>query len=293
MELSIVIVSFNVKDYLRQCLNSVYGASEKIDSEIFVVDNNSNDGSEGMIKNEFPEVRLIVNDFNAGFSVANNQALRLASGKYTLILNPDTILSKDTLHKCICFMNEHEDAGAMGVRMINGDNIFLRESVRAIPSPRVAFFKAFGFSSLFPGSQFFSNYYLPKVNNTSTSQTEIISGAFMFIRMEALAKSGLFDEDFFMYGEDIDLSYRLLQTGYKNYYSPEIQIIHFKGKSLIRNSYKDVIFFYESMRIYLKKRYLEGKYRWLYPMLILGIYLREALALTNRFLRLTLSKKGN
>lgn len=287
MELSVIIVSFNVRDFLRQCLISVKKASEKINYEILVVDNNSEDGSVEMVKNDFPEVKLIINRVNWGFSIANNQAIKMSGGHFILLLNPDTIVERDTFSRCIEFMNCHPDAGAMGIRMINGEGSFLPESKRAFPTPASAFFKTFGLSSLFPGSKYLNNYYLPHIDSVETSITEVISGAFMFIRREALDKSGLFDEDFFMYGEDIDMSYRLLQTGYKNYYFPEIQIVHFKGKSTGRDNFNDLHHFYRSMRIYLRKRADEGKYRRSKIILIIATYFREGLAVVNRFIKLT------
>jgi GT2 family glycosyltransferase len=286
MELSVVIVSFNVRDFLKQCLSSIKKASENIDCEIFVVDNNSSDDSIVMVEHEFPEVILIKNRVNSGFSVANNQAIKQAKGRFVLLLNPDTLVATDTFARCISFMDDHPDAGAMGVRMINGEGRFLPESKRALPTPKTAFFKTFGFSFLFPGSRYFNRYYLSHIDSFKVSVTDIISGAFMFIRREALNKSGLFDEDFFMYGEDIDLSYRLLQTGYINYYFPETQIIHFKGKSTGRDNFTDIIHFYNAMRTYVRKRAEEGEYKSWHFILISAIYFREALALINRFFRI-------
>jgi O-antigen biosynthesis protein len=290
MDLSVIIVSFNVRDYLYNCLTTVKSAADKIDCEIFVVDNNSEDGSSEMVRNEFPDVRLILNKDNRGFSVANNQAIRQSTGKFLLLLNPDTLVEKDTFTSCIDFMNHHSDGGALGVRMINGDGGFLRESKRAFPTPLTAFFKIFGFSYLFPKSPILNRYYLPQIMSRQTSFTQVISGAFMFIRREALNKSGPLDEDFFMYGEDIDLSYRLIQTGYKNYYFSEIQIVHYKGKSTSRNSYNDILQFYKAMRIYSGKRANEGKYKSIILFILPAIYFREALAILNRYLKLTLSR---
>jgi GT2 family glycosyltransferase len=290
MELSVIIVNFNVRDLLRQCLHSVMSASENLDCEVFVVDNNSQDGSAEMIQSEFPNVKLIINLYNAGFSAANNQAIIKSSGKFILILNPDTIVQKDTFSKCIEFMNLHPDAGAVGIRMLNGDGTFLPESKRAFPTAFTAFFKAFGISSLFPGSPFLNRYYLPQIETMKTSLTEVIAGAFMFIRKTALMKSGLFDEDYFMYGEDIDLSYRLLQTEFKNYYYPDVHIVHFKGKCTPRNNYTDILHFYNAMQVYVKKRVAEGKYGHLRHLISAAIYLRESLALLNRFFRLTFGR---
>jgi len=285
MELSVIIVNFNVRDFLRQCLFSVMLASENIDCEIFVVDNNSEDGSVGMIKSEFPDVKLIINTVNSGFSAANNQAIKKSQGRFILLLNPDTIVEKDTFSKCIDFMNMHTDAGAIGIRMINGEGRFLPESKRAFPTPGIAFFKTFGLSFLFPKSPLLNKYYLPQIDYLETALTEVISGAYMFIRREALEKSGLLDEDFFLYGEDIDLSYRLLQTRYNNYYFPLVSIVHFKGKSTSGDGYKDILHFYDSMRIYVSKHSAEGKYRSFRLIIIGAVYFREILAISNRLLR--------
>jgi GT2 family glycosyltransferase len=286
MELSVVIVSYNVCDLLKQCLVSVISSADKIDCEIFVVDNNSTDNSCKMIQQEYPGVILIINRINNGFSAANNQAIRLAKGRYILLLNPDTVIRNDTLKKSINFMNNHSDAGMMGVRMINGEGRFLPESKRALPTPATAFFKTFGFAYLFPRSGVFNRYYLSDIDNFETNTAEIISGAFMFIRKEAFSKTGLLDEDFFMYGEDIDLSYRMLQAGYKNYYYPEIEIIHYKGKSTPRDNYKDIFLFYEAMRVYVRKRVLEGKLTFWRFIIIPAVYVREGLSLLNRALRI-------
>jgi GT2 family glycosyltransferase len=286
MELSVIIVSFNVKDYLQKCLNSVRSAVEKIEHEIFVVDNNSGDGSAEMVKREFPEVRLIANQFNSGFSAANNQAIKSSAGRFILLLNPDTIVEKDTFRKCIEFMNSHADAGAVGVRMTDGEGNFLPESKRAFPTVRTAFFKTSGLSHLFPLSPVINRYYLPQISMMATSITEVISGAFMFLRRDALNKSGLLDEDFFMYGEDIDLSYRLLQTGYHNYYFPQAEIVHFKGRSTDRHGFKDILLFYKAMRIYIKKRVTDRSYGSLWFLLTSATWLRELPALLSRALRL-------
>jgi len=286
MELSVIIVSYNVRDFLKPCLLSVKKASKNIDCEIFVVDNNSSDDSCIIVEQEFPEVVLIKNKVNAGFSTANNQAIKQASGRYILLLNPDTLIDEDTFIKCINFMNDHSDAGAMGVRMVNGEGRFLPESKRTIPTPWAAFYKIFGLSYLFPKSRLLNKYYQSNDDSHNTCMADIISGAFMFIRREALEKTGLLDEDFFMYGEDIDLSYRLVQAGYNNYYFPEIRIIHYKGKSTGRNNFTDILCFYQAMRVYVKKRSEEGKFKTLKILIIPAIYFREGLALINRFLRI-------
>ena len=286
MDLSVIIVSFNVKDLLRQCLLSLEIAASKIACEIFVVDNNSKDLSAEMVRSEFPGIKLIVNNVNLGFSAANNQAIRKSAGQFIVLLNPDTIVEKDTLINCFEFMKSHPDAGALGIRMTDSEGRFLPESKRALPTLQTAFFKSFGLSYLFPRSQYFNRYYLPQIDSRETSLTEVISGAFMFIRKKALEISGLLDEDFFMYGEDIDLSYRLLQTNYKNYYYPGTAIIHFKGRSTPRNSFKDIHHFYRAMRVYVRKRARERNYRSFFPLIVCAIRLREGLAVLNRLLKL-------
>lgn len=284
MELSVIIVSYNVRDYLKQCLISVKKAVKNIECEVFVVDNNSFDGSGNMVKDEFPEVKLFLNSINSGFSAANNQAIKKAKGKYILLLNPDTIVEPDTFSKCIRFMNDHPDAGALAAKMVNGEGSYLPESKRAFPTPLIAFFKTSGLSAIFPGSGYFNRYYLTHVDPDEIALTEVISGAFMFIRMEALIKSGMPDEDFFMYGEDIDLSYRITRAGYNNYYFPQVSIIHFKGMSTKRNGYTDILHFYNAMRIYAGKRNHE-KFSLLYYIIIPAVFIREAIAVCHRFIR--------
>jgi GT2 family glycosyltransferase len=243
-----------------------------------------------MITEEFPDVRLIRNKTNAGYSVANNQAIRLSCGRYILLLNPDTLVEKETFIRCLRFMDSHPDAGALGVKMINGDGEFLPESKRSLPSFGSAFFKSFGFSDLFPMSKVFNRYYLSAVGIDEMAKTEVIAGAFMFIRRNILDITGLLDEDFFMYGEDIDLSYRIMKAGYSNYYYPEVKIIHFKGCSTPRHNYEDLFNFYNAMRIYVRKRSAEGKFRFCLYILLAGIYFRESIALLNRFLKLVISR---
>ncbi|MCX6333196.1 MAG: glycosyltransferase [Bacteroidia bacterium] len=258
MELSVIIVSYNVRYFLEQALRSVRKASENIDCEVFVVDNNSTDGSCSMVTREFPEIKLVMNPVNKGFSAANNQAFKMASGRYILLLNPDTLVEENTFRSCISFMDSHPDAGASGVRMINGKGKLLPESKRALPTPRTAFFKMSGLSYLFPKSRFFNRYYLGHLDSLETTKADIISGAFMFLRREAVEKTGLLDEAFFMYGEDIDYSYRLQKAGYNNYYYPEIKIIHYKGESTKKENLNTVVNFYRAMVIFVKKHFSNG-----------------------------------
>ena len=219
MKLTIIIVNYNVKYFLEQCLQSVFIAMEKLESsEVIVVDNNSVDGSAKMVANKFPNVKLICNDKNAGFACANNQGIKEAQGQYVLLLNPDTVIEEDTFVKTVKFMDNHTDAGGLGVKMINGKGNFLPESKRGLPTPWVAFCKMSGLSKLFSFSKLFNKYHLGYLDKDKNHKVEILSGAFMLLRKSALDKVGLFDETFFMYGEDIDLSYRLIQESYNNYY---------------------------------------------------------------------------
>ncbi|MFI5220084.1 MAG: glycosyltransferase family 2 protein, partial [Bacteroidia bacterium] len=224
-KLSIIIVNYNVKYFLEQCLLSVFKALKEINSEIFVVDNNSVDGSAELIREKFPSIRLISNSDNKGFSKANNQAIRESSGEYVLLLNPDTVVEEDTFSKIISFMDSHPEAGALGVYMIDGKGNFLPESKRGLPSPSVAFYKIFGLSGLFPKSKIFGKYHVGFLDKNKTHEVEVLSGACMMLRKSVLDKIGLLDEDYFMYGEDIDLSYRIIKAGYKNYYFPGTRII--------------------------------------------------------------------
>jgi len=284
MKLSIIIVNYNVKYFIEQCIHSIQKAVDGLTTEIFVVDNNSVDGSVRMIREKFPEVHLIANKDNKGFSRANNQAIRKARGEYILVLNPDTILEDDTLTKCVNFMDEHPDAGGLGVKMIDGKGKFLPESKRGLPSPSVAFFKMFGFSSLFPKSRLFNKYHLGYLDKDKTHEVDILAGAFMMLRKSVLNKIGLLDEDFFMYGEDIDLSYRITRAGFKNYYFPDTRIIHYKGESTKKSSLNYVFMFYNAMIIFARKHFSKENARMFSLLINFAIYLRAAFSVTTRFL---------
>lgn len=286
IKLSVVIVNYNVSHFLEQCLVSVYKALYNIPSEVFVVDNNSVDGSDEMVRLRFPQVTLIANQENLGFSKANNQAMRLAKGEYILLLNPDTIVEENTFHKCIEFMNAHPDGGGLGVKMLDGSGRFLPESKRGLPTPLVAFYKIFGLSALFPKSKRFGKYHLGYLHPDETNEITVLSGAYMFMRKEALDKSGLLDETFFMYGEDIDLSYRLIKAGYKNYYYPETRIIHYKGESTRKTSINYVFVFYQAMIIFARKHFTQ-RHAGIFSFLInTAIYLRATMALGARFAKI-------
>jgi len=283
MKLSVVIVNYNVKYFLEQCLHTAIKAASRLSSEIIVVDNDSVDGSCQMVEEKFPEVKLIANKENLGFSKANNQAIRISKGEYILLLNPDTVVEEDSFQKIVEFMDRTPDAGGLGVKMIDGKGRFLPESKRGLPTPEVAFWKMFGFSRLFPRSKRFGQYHLGYLDNNQIHEVDVLAGAFMLLRRETLAKVGLLDEDYFMYGEDIDLSYRITKGGYKNYYFPETTILHYKGESTKKGSVNYVKVFYNAMIIFAGKHFSKGNARRYAILINLAIYFRALLSLIGRF----------
>lgn len=255
MQLSIIIVNYNVKYFLEQCLCSVHKAVEHLEAEVWVADNASADKSIAYLQPMFPWVKFIENLKNVGFAKANNQVLFQCSGKYVLFLNPDTLIPEDSLTKCIAFMEKNKEAGALGIRMIDGSGNFLPESKRSFPSPLTSFYKLAGLSTLFPSSKIFSRYSLAYLDEFKNHEVDVLSGAFMLTKKDVVIRLKGFDEDFFMYGEDIDLSYRIQKLGYKNYYFSESTIVHFKGESTHKGSLKYVKIFYQAMSIFVKKHY--------------------------------------
>jgi len=285
MKISVIIVNYNVKYFLEQCLHSVQNGCGGIDAEIFVVDNNSVDGSVKMVREKFPRVHLIENKENKGFSAANNQAIRKSKGEYVLLLNPDTLVEDDTLRKVVDFMDRNPDAGGLGVKMLDGKGKFLPESKRGLPYPSVAFFKVFGLSSLFPKSRIFGAYHLGYLDKDQTHEVDVLAGAFMLIRRKTLEKTGLLDEEFFMYGEDIDLSYRITQAGYKNYYFPGTRIIHYKGESTKKGSLNYVFMFYNAMIVFARKHFSRKNARVFSIMINIAIYIRAFISILTRFFK--------
>ncbi len=281
-KLSVIIVSYNVRNLLESCLQTVCEAAAGIETEIFVVDNNSSDNSADMVAERFPGVKLLANDKNLGFSKANNQALKLACGEYILFLNPDTLVEKQTFRVCIEFMDSTPRAGAMGVKMVDGLGRYLPESKRALPTPTVAFYKISGLTALFPGSEKYGRYYLGHLDKNKTQKIEVLTGAFFFARKTALDKTGYFDESFFMYGEDIDLSVRLLHNDYEIYYHPGTKIVHFKGESTRKSSVNYVLVFYRAMAIYAKKHFRAPGRSLLVILLFIAIYSRAGLSIIKR-----------
>lgn len=288
MKVSVIIVNYKVKYYLAQCLHSVLKAMDGIDGEIIVVDNDSQDDSIDYARELYPQVTFIENKENLGFSCANNIAIRQSKGEYVLLLNPDTIVNEHLLADCIILLDTHPEIGATGVRMLNENGTFAPESRRGVPTPFTAFCKMVGLTSLFPKSRLFGRYYMKYLDEYAATPIDIISGACMFIRKSVLGECGLLDEDFFMYGEDIDLSYRMLKTGKQNYYLPT-RILHYKGESTHKNTFRYVYVFYEAMYIFFRKHY--ASYNWILSVPIRSaIYLKGGVEFFSRKLRGWLKK---
>ncbi|MBL7957566.1 MAG: glycosyltransferase family 2 protein, partial [Flavobacteriales bacterium] len=285
MKLSVIIVNYNVRAYLEQCLRAVFKSMEGIEGEVFVVDNQSTDGSVEMVRDRFPLVRLMANAENVGFSRANNQAIRASTGEHVLLLNPDTVVGEDVFRKVLDFLDANPSVGGLGVRMIDGTGQFLPESKRGLPTPAVAFYKIIGLTRLFPRSRVFGRYHLGHLPEHEAAPIEILSGACMFLRRKTLDEVGLLDESFFMYGEDIDLSYRITLGGYQNWYFPQARIIHYKGESTKKSSVNYVFVFYNAMAIFAQKHFTRRRTNLLSLLITGSIYLSAAGAIVMRFLR--------
>ncbi len=293
MKLSIIIVNYNVKRFLYQCLQSVESAINAVGSElagcadIWVVDNASHDGSIEFLAQHFPNVHFVRNEENVGFSKANNKAIHLSSGEYVLLLNPDTIVSTDAIVKSVKWMDEHPNAGATGVALHSAKGAFAWESRRGVPTPLVSFCKISGLNRVFPRHRIIGRYYMRFLDRSEASKIEILSGAYMMLRRKAIEQVGVLDEDFFMYGEDVDLSYRLLKGGWKNYYLPH-PIIHYKGESEHPSTIRYVNVFHQAMIIFYAKHF--SRRYFLSGLLIrLAVYFKAFLTLVKHFVNWMLS----
>jgi GT2 family glycosyltransferase len=285
LQLSIIIVNYNVKHFLEQCLCSVELALKKLEAEVIVVDNNSTDGSIEYLKPKFSTFHFIANKENVGFGKACNQGLSFSAGKYVLFLNPDTIVPEDCFEKCIAFLEQNAAVGALGIKMIDGSGKFLKESKRSFPGPLTSLYKLFGLSKLFSKSKIFSRYHLGFLDENKNHEIDVLAGAYMLIKKEVLDKVGGFDEIFFMYGEDVDLSYRIQKAGYKNYYFAESSIIHFKGESTRKGSMNYVRMFYTAMSVFVKKHYGSSRAGLFNSLIHLAIWFRAMLTTIGSFIR--------
>ena len=276
MKISVVIVNYNVKYYVGQCIDSVRRALRGIDSEIIVVDNHSRDGSVDYLS-KIEGVRIIESGHNLGFSKANNIAIRQSTAEYVLMLNPDTIVAEDAIRMIIDFADSHPQAGGIGVRMHNDWGTTARESRRGLPSPMTSFYKIIGLSKRLPQHRKYGRYYMGWLPWDPPSRIEVVSGACFLVRRKALDEVGLMDEDYFMYGEDIDLSYRLLKGGWENWFVPA-DIIHYKGESTQKTSFNYVHVFYNAMLIFMRKHYSHLSWLIIWPLQI-AVYFIALLAL--------------
>lgn len=283
MKLTVVIVSYNVRYYLEQCLNSLLKATEGIESNVYVVDNHSRDGSVQYLEKRFPQVNFIASNHNLGFARANNIAIRQSDGEYVLLLNPDTIVGEETVRHSVDFMDKHPDAGACGVKMLQTDGRKARESRRGIPDPLTSLYKMTGLCACYPTHPKYGHYYMSGISWDEPARIEVVSGAFCMLRRTALDKVGFLDEDFFMYGEDIDLSYRILKGGFTNWYLPDT-ILHYKGESTQKTSFRYVHVFYDAMLIFFRKHYGHLSFLLSIPIKA-AIYMKALVALSGMLYR--------
>lgn len=269
MDLSIIILNYNTRDLTLKALDSIYSSETFFTYEVFLVDNASSDDSVAEISKQYPQVCLIANEENVGFSKANNQAIRQAEGRYVLLLNSDTVLEKDTLQIMISFMDDHPDVGAGGCKVVLPDGSLDKACRRGFPTPSASFYYAFGFSKLFPNHPRFNQYQMGYLSPDDQYPVDCLVGAFMMVRRAAIDQIGLLDEDFFMYGEDIDWCYRIKQAGWQVYYYPKTRIIHYKGASSRRKPWKIVYEFHRAMYLFHHKHYRQ-KYSTPMNMLVYG-----------------------
>lgn len=283
MTLNIIIVNYNVKYYLEQCLAAVERAIVGLDADVWVVDNDSSDGSVDYLEPLFPKVHFIRGKENVGFSKANNMAIRQTDGKYVLLLNPDTIVTSKAIRECVHLLDEHPEIGSTGVSMYNANGTYARESKRGVPTAKVSFYKMSGMAALFPKHRSFAKYHMGYLDPLSSNEVEILSGAFNMMRRETLDEVGLLDETFFMYGEDIDLSYRMLKAGWKNWYLPS-PILHYKGESAHPSTIRYVNVFYQAMIIFYDKHF-GGRYSLSAWLIRIAVYFKALLTLCMHLFR--------
>ncbi len=283
MDISVVIVNYNVREFLNNALISLFKALEGYSSEIFVVDNASDDGSVELVQQRFPLVHLIINKTNIGFAKANNQALTLSTGKYLLLLNPDTLVQEDTFDKLIEFFSLNKEAGMVGCKILNPDGSLQLACRRSFPTPWTAFTKTFGLSSLFPKSKLVARYNLTYLDPDRSYEVDAISGSFMMLKREVYDQIGGLDESFFMYGEDLDWCFRIQRSGWKVFYVPTTSIIHYKGESTKRSDIDELKIFYNAMRLFVRKHHTGSTFfEW---FIYSGIFFRKIIADVSRLIK--------
>jgi GT2 family glycosyltransferase len=276
--IAIVIISFNVEKLLKECIESLYRETKDAPFEIWVIDNHSRDDSVRMLKEHFPNVHLIENDDNVGFTRANNQAIRQCRSDYVLLLNPDTLIQDGAIDRMVHFMDEHPEVGVSGCRVLNEDGSLQLACRRSVPSPSVAFFRLTGLSRLFPRSQRMARYNLTYLDPMQTHEVDAVSGAFLLIRRRVIDQIGLLDEDFWIYGEDIDWCIRAKKAGWKVMYYPEAHILHYKGVGCSTNNRKTSYEFYRAMYLFHRKHFAKDCSPVVNGLIYAGIFAKAALS---------------
>jgi len=284
-DLSVIIVSYNTRDLLRGCLQTVFASHLPGGFEVIVVDNCSSDGSADMVAAEFPEAILIRSQHNGGFAFGNNQGLRVARGRYVLLLNPDTAVPPDAFAILVRFMDEHPEAGVCGPRLVRADGSLDLACRRSFPTPEVSFYRLIGLSKLFPQSPRFARYNLTYLDEYQLAEVDSVVGACMMVRRQAIEQTGLLDEEFFMYGEDLDWAYRIKSKGWKVFYNPATTVLHYKREAARQQPAKTITEFYRAMLIFHRKHYAPHTFFMLNWIIVAGIYLRGGLALMINRLR--------
>ncbi len=281
MDLTVVIVNYNVRELLRDCLRSLRECGTRWSREVIVVDNCSSDASVDMVRAEFPEVRVIVSPSNDGFAAANNRGIRASDGasRYVMLLNPDTVVRPGGLDMLVDFMEAHADVGVVGPKLVKADGTLDLACRRSFPTPRIAFYHAFGLDKLFPHSREFAQYNLTYLDEDCPTDLDCVVGAAMLVRREAIERAGLLDERFFMYGEDLDWAFRIKQQGWRVFYNPEVTIVHYKGQSSKQRKVKSILAFYDAMVVFHRKHYAAASLPPVNWAIMLGIGLRCLIAL--------------
>lgn len=286
MKVSVIIVNYNVKYFLEVCLHSVQKAAEGMDVEIIVVDNDSKDGSNEMVRSRFPNVNLIENKDNKGFSKANNQGVAIAKGEYILFLNPDTVMPEDFLQKMVSYIDAHPEAGSIGPKLIDGRGRYAPDGKKSFPTLSVAIFKTTGINKIFSKSPYFNKYYAVHVDKDEVAEVDMLSGCCMMVRRKVIDEiGGAFDESYFMYCEDFDLSYRIHNAGYKNIYFPETTLIHYKGESTRKATISHVRIFNDALSTFVKKHYSKSHARLFIMLINIGIVLRAIFSVLKQVLK--------
>jgi len=273
LDLSIVIVNYNTRDLLRDCLNSIYKSQGDFSYEVCVVDNASSDSSAEMVRREFPQAELIESEVNGGWAYGNNLALRRCRARYILLLNPDTLLPPTALQGMLDFMDAHPEAGAAGPKLVRADGSMDLACRRSFPTPEVALYRMVGLSKLFPKSRRFARYNLTYLDPDQVAEVDSVVGAFMMVRGEIPEQVGLLDESFFMYGDDLDWALRIKGRGWKVYYNPAVQVLHYKREASRQNRRRARYEFYRAMRIFYLKHYAQSTPLWLHWLILGGIAL--------------------